>query len=666
MVNMQVEILDHEYTAWKFQALIVEANNPNYDLNFEMKTKLNPLELKLITGDIVNNQGEIQIPSPYRGMKEIPGILVLNGKTYGRASTIAKEAIKEVIKEEIKAEEIKTETKLLSKEEKKALREETKAQKETAKALKEAAKAEKEAKKALPKEKKTKLLYKFIPDNKGFPIFLVPYEEKSGTFNKKKINRYALLKFKEWTDKHPIGVLTNTLGAVNEIEVFYDYQMYCKDLHVSLTNFIDETQKALEIAANETISSNSNEKIEDRISQGNEMFTIDPEGCDDYDDAFSIQGFGEYTLLSIHIANVPLLLDSLGLWEYFTDRVSTIYLPNGKKSMLPPILSDKLCSLQADKERLAFTMDVKVYNDGKKKNEIYFASNLIKVARNYVYEEPELLVNASYIKLLALAKHMNSISNHLDTIHDSHDVVAYFMIYMNYECSKILNQKRIGINRSTTLGYITANAADNAPPVPEDPALEQAVPKELKNFVKSWKCVNRGHYGLNAGITQPHIYIGKGLECYTHITSPIRRIVDLINLIELQQAIRLFNFSPSALAFTSKWLSKIKYINAEMKAIKKVQQNCLLVNALTEKYFASDDIQSIDKQVYEGFIIEKHIKPIKDKFKYEVYFPSLKTVAYFKSPNPELPRYKKERFNILLCLDESGTNLKQKIKLQMI
>jgi exoribonuclease R len=448
MVNMQVEILDHEYTAWKFQALIVEPNNPNYDLNFEMKTKLNPLELKLISGDIVNNQGEIQTPSPYRGVKEIPGILVLNGKTFGRASTIAKEAIKEVIKEEINDE-----TKVYTKEEKKAMREEKKALKEEQKALKE---AQKEAKKALPKEKKSKLLYKFIPDSKEFPIFLVPYEEKSATFNKKKINRFALLKFKEWTDTHPVGVLTNILGAVNEMEVYYDYQMYCKGLNVSLTKFIDETQKALEIAANETISSNSTEKIEDRISQGNEMFTIDPEGCDDYDDAFSVQAVGEYTLISIHIANVPLLLDSLGLWEYFTDRVSTIYLPNGKKSMLPPILSDKLCSLQAGKERLAFTMDIKVYNDGSKKHEIYFASNLIKVARNYVYEEPDLLVNASYIKLLALAKKMNNISNYLDTVNDSHDVVAYFMIFMNHECSKILMQKRIGINRSTTLGYYSA------------------------------------------------------------------------------------------------------------------------------------------------------------------------------------------------------------------
>lgn len=658
MVNMQVEILDHEYTAWKFQALIVEPNNPNYDLNFEMKTKLNPLELKLISGDIVNNQGEIQTPSPYRGVKEIPGILVLNGKTYGRASTIAKEAIKEVIKEEIKDE-----TKVYTKEEKKAMREEKKALKEEQKALKE---AQKEAKKALPKEKKSKLLYKFIPDSKEFPIFLVPYEEKSATFNKKKINRFALLKFKEWTDTHPVGVLTNILGAVNEMEVYYDYQMYCKGLHVSLTKFIDETQKALEIAANETISSNSTEKIEDRISQGNEMFTIDPEGCDDYDDAFSVQSVGEYTLISIHIANVPLLLDSLGLWEYFTDRVSTIYLPNSKKLMLPPILSDKLCSLQAGKERLAFTMDIKVYNDGSKKHEIYFASNLIKVARNYVYEEPDLLVNASYIKLLALAKKMNNISNYLDTVNDSHDVVAYFMIFMNHECSKILMQKRIGINRSTTLGYITANASDNAPPIPEDPALEQEIPKELKNFIKGWKCVNRGHYGLNAGITQPHISIGKGLDSYTHITSPIRRIVDLLNLIELQQALRLFNFSSSALSFTSKWMNRIKYLNGEMRAIKKVQQNCMLVKTLTTTYFASDDIKSLEPQVYEGYIIEKHAKPIKDKFKYEVYFPALKTVAYFKSSNPELPRYRKERFNILLCLDETGTNLKQKIKLQML
>ena len=62
--------------------------------------------------------------------------------------------------------------------------------------------------------------------------------------------------------------------------------------------------------------------------------------------------------ISIYISNVTLLLDNLGIWKSFSDRVSTIYLPDRKRPMLPTILSDGLCSLVQDKSRLAFVMDL--------------------------------------------------------------------------------------------------------------------------------------------------------------------------------------------------------------------------------------------------------------------------------------------------------------------
>ena len=41
-------------------------------------------------------------------------------------------------------------------------------------------------------------------------------------------------------------------------------------------------------------------------------------------------------------------------------RISTIYLPDKKRPMLPTILSDCLCSLQANKNRIAFVLDIKL------------------------------------------------------------------------------------------------------------------------------------------------------------------------------------------------------------------------------------------------------------------------------------------------------------------
>ena len=47
------------------------------------------------------------------------------------------------------------------------------------------------------------------------------------------------------------------------------------------------------------------------------------------------------------------------------------------------------------------------------------------------------------------------------------------------------------------------------------------------------------------------------LDSYLHITSPIRRLVDLLNITILQHNLKMVNFSPSALQFYNNWLNEI-------------------------------------------------------------------------------------------------------------
>ena len=81
--------------------------------------------------------------------------------------------------------------------------------------------------------------------------------------------------------------------------------------------------------------------IEDRTDWN--VYCIDPHQSTDFDDAFGIKlHYDEelgcvVTKLSIYISNVSILLDHLGLWKSFSTRVSTIYLPDRKRPMLPTI-----------------------------------------------------------------------------------------------------------------------------------------------------------------------------------------------------------------------------------------------------------------------------------------------------------------------------------------
>ena len=344
-----------------------------YDiLNYQVNNlDINPAKFKLFSNDVfsVDDSGIVKIEhSSVRIVASIPGVLVLkSNKTYGR--------------------------------------------------------------------KNGKLLYKCIPDDMRLPSFLIPYEMKNVGFSKVFMNMYVTFSYTEWNDKHPHGVLNQIIGNVDVLDNFYEYQLYCKSLNASIQKFTKDTSKALKTKSHDAFIENISKKypsIEDRTNQSDwKIFTIDPPGSADYDDAFSIKDMGEGRHhLSIYIANVTIWMDVLNLWESFSRRISTIYLPDRKRPMLPTILSDCLCSLQQNNTRIAFVMDIIIEEDEIKN--IEYKNCMIRVTKNYTYEEPKLLENPDYNYLFDVTKRLSKKFKYISNVKNSHDLVCYLMILMNF------------------------------------------------------------------------------------------------------------------------------------------------------------------------------------------------------------------------------------------
>ena len=64
------------------------------------------------------------------------------------------------------------------------------------------------------------------------------------------------------------------------------------------------------------------------------------------------------------------------------------------------------------------------------------------------------------------------------------------------------------------------------------------------------------------------------MKSYIHITSPIRRLVDLLNQMSMMQHLGNTELSIEASAFLLKWIQKIEYINTSTKNTRKVQTEC--------------------------------------------------------------------------------------------
>jgi len=94
-------------------------------------------------------------------------------------------------------------------------------------------------------------------------------------------------------------------------------------------------------------------------------FTIDPVDARDFDDAITIEHVDGLVRLGVHIADVSHYVP----WDSPIDqearqRATSVYLVDRVLPMLPEELSNGICSLNPDEDRLSFTVDVMLDNDG--------------------------------------------------------------------------------------------------------------------------------------------------------------------------------------------------------------------------------------------------------------------------------------------------------------
>ncbi len=131
------------------------------------------------------------------------------------------------------------------------------------------------------------------------------------------------------------------------------------------------------------------------------------------------------------------------------------------------------------------------------------------------------------------------------------------------------------------------------------------------------------------------------------ITSPIRRLVDLLNMIILEKNV----LSESAISFCNNWLNEIEFINNNMKSIKKIQNECTLLDLCYKNNNLMDSPIS-------GWIIN-----IEDENNYTIFLPDIKLTTTIKL-NTKHKIYDSLLFKMYLFIDED--NLKKKIKFEKI
>ncbi len=311
-------------------------------------------------------------------------------------------------------------------------------------------------------------------------------------------------------------------------------------------------------------------------------FTIDPKTAKDFDDAISFKTLdnGNYEI-GVHIADVShYVTERSELDKEAYKRSCSVYLPDRTIPMLPFELSDNLCSLNENEEKLAFSAIFEMDKNTHIKSK-WFGKSVIKSAKRFTYESAQDSINdktAQYHKELAelnrLAKIMRKAKTEKGAIDfeqdeiafeldekgvpikiykkarlDTHKLVEEYMLLANREVAEFVykfekksgkviplpyrihdlpDKERIGELAIfvKALGHqLFINKTGSVTGKDMQALFAQVEGKAEEGLIKTAaiRSMSKAIYSVkNIG------HFGLAFEYYTHFTSPIRRYPDLL------------------------------------------------------------------------------------------------------------------------------------------
>ncbi|WWD19349.1 hypothetical protein CI109_103808 [Kwoniella shandongensis] len=252
-------------------------------------------------------------------------------------------------------------------------------------------------------ESRPKIVW-FKPTDKRVPLIAIPTEQAPSDFIDNPDaygNKLFVATIKRWpiTSLHPFGTLVEELGPIGDKEV--ETSALLKDCNFPAEEFTDLTMKCLPPLP----WSIPEREYEVRTDLRNErVFTIDPPTAKDLDDALSVKSNEDGTItVGVHIADVSYFVKAnTAMDREARKRATSVYLVQRAVPMLPPQISEELCSLVPNVERLTFSAIFTLDTDGNVK-ERKFARTIIKSCGKLSYADAQGVVSGGSLERTKVA-----------------------------------------------------------------------------------------------------------------------------------------------------------------------------------------------------------------------------------------------------------------------
>lgn len=505
-----------------------------------------------------------------------------------------------------------------------------------------------------------------IPDSKRMytDFFLTKHQVK-----KYNIGERLLVELTKWKkDERPECKVIKSLGMFGENDSEISSIIYEYNLNPEFPNNVEKESEDIvwDISEKDISERRDFRKIN--------TFTIDPDTAEDFDDAISIRKINKGYEVGIHIADVThYIKPNSKLDEEALKRSTSVYLVDRVIPMLPERISNGVCSLRPNEDKLTFSVIIK-FNNKFDIIDKWIGKTIIRSDQKFSYDEVQNIINGEtniYKDEILILNELSQsvrrkrtsllfnnpemkfkmdedfvpISVEMESNNESHQLIEELMLSANKIVGEYLISKEVGIFRnhdepneekifelyglSKSLGFdldmtdIRQGLNKLNQDIIDTPYENMISTLAIRTLDKAEYSINNiGHYGLN-------------FKYYTHFTSPIRRYSDCISHRLLSNYLDIEKIEVNK----SKIDDMCKHINQQEIIAKKAQRDSIkykqieyLLSRIGNKYSATITgisewgvYAQIDENYCNGMISKNDIDGDIDSENYQINLINGKT-----------------------------------------
>jgi len=416
----------------------------------------------------------------------------------------------------------------------------------------------------------SKNFYYVVPDDPRIvhDVYVPPQDRRSQTAAS--VGDKVVVRLEDWQSRHvnPEGEIVEVLGrsdapGIDMLSIIRKYDLPTEFPKAAL-NEANRIPKSVEQRM-----INGREDLRDKF-----IVTIDPDDARDFDDAIDVEKIDDDGgwRLGVHIADVSAyVMPASALDREARRRGNSVYLPDRVIPMLPERLSNGVCSLNPDVDRLTFSVFIEFDKNGRPKD-ARFARTVIRSSKRLTYKEAYAILKSKPNGELSQRLHTtwelasllrrkrfehgsldldfpevkvyvdpNGKPIRLERVEndESHQLIEEFMLAANEAVARELRHQslatiyrvhenpdpeKLGEYREFILsfGYKVGDLSHRKE-VQRFLASIRGKPEEQALKIGLLKSLKRARYAA-----QPLGHYGLAKANYLHFTSPIRRYADLI------------------------------------------------------------------------------------------------------------------------------------------